>query len=652
MNVRTLEISFFVVLLGAVVFMSPSAPTGFSAFNLITNISADGVIQSEEGLVLSGSSGNFTTNLIGDGTMKHWTIVHLNESIPLCFHELSLTPDQDTYIKDDKEDKSFADSKTLHSKNKTSEMLSLIRFSQPQLPENSTFLEANITLNLKKTGDYLDIYKSSEQWDENATWNEKYPGTSWSLHQYNSSELFASITLEKKGEYVFNLTEDYSWVSGNGILIAAGEKETVIKSKESGDPPVLRIAYSDQCTSVRMQARYCDSQNCSAFAGPDGTGNSFYESSVFSLGNWSEYVQMIFYLSGSENYSPSVASASVDYENNIVEINYSSRMSGTILEADAISMSLQGTDLSGELAWSSMPATVNVSGNSSINVTLAEGNYTITISLNISGMYAEKSFDVESINISVQDQPANQSEDGQEELPSTAPQPQASSSGSAPPPAPSPRVSTGKILKPGTDNTFVFEKPEIPVKLVNPSVSKEVNVDIKISKPSVIPSSEGRSIFSYIEIENIAVENAINDAVIEFEVDKKWINENMKMSDEVVMLRFVKTPSSDGTSSGKWHELKTEPIREDAGKVYYRSVTPGFSTFAISFKKSGIHEPVAAEKKDIEFQEETVTETISFVKISESGLNPWILVVPLLAMSGALLHHKHLFSSRKSRSRS
>ena len=60
---------------------------------------------------------------------------------------------------------------------------------------------------------------------------------------------------------------------------------------------------------------------------------------------------------------------------------------------------------------------------------------------------------------------------------------------------------------------------------------------------------------------------------ITFKVTYEWLEENNVDKESVILMRY---------HNGKWHELKTTILNEDAVYVYYEAETPGTSTFAIA----------------------------------------------------------------------
>ena len=123
------------------------------------------------------------------------------------------------------------------------------------------------------------------------------------------------------------------------------------------------------------------------------------------------------------------------------------------------------------------------------------------------------------------------------------------------------------------------------------TASEEISNAKIIVKEAELPSSASTpsgEVKSYIEINAPKLEGKLKEAKIKFSVEKKWLEEKGFAANEVVLQRFT---------DNAWRELTTNKIREDAGKVYYEAVTPGFSLFAITAKKA-VKEEVVEEVKE------------------------------------------------------
>ncbi len=93
-----------------------------------------------------------------------------------------------------------------------------------------------------------------------------------------------------------------------------------------------------------------------------------------------------------------------------------------------------------------------------------------------------------------------------------------------------------------------------------------------VSEPSTVVS--GVVVSHYLDItvtptgENVV---SVENANIEFKVEKSWLTDNNIDPTTVKLLRYTTT----------WTELPTAYVSEDATYRYYTATTPGFSTFAV-----------------------------------------------------------------------
>ena len=144
---------------------------------------------------------------------------------------------------------------------------------------------------------------------------------------------------------------------------------------------------------------------------------------------------------------------------------------------------------------------------------------------------------------------------------------------------------------------------EIEINVKNPANNVEISVTKLDEKPASITHEITGKIYQYIEInkKNINDED-INNAVIDFKVEKSWIIQNNADEDGVVLNRYTNS----------WHELETEKTGSDVEYAYYKAETPSFSYFAIAVKEKIIPEEVAENATPA-----NVTEPLG--KINETG---------------------------------
>lgn len=100
------------------------------------------------------------------------------------------------------------------------------------------------------------------------------------------------------------------------------------------------------------------------------------------------------------------------------------------------------------------------------------------------------------------------------------------------------------------------------------------------SLASIDPEGE---VYKYLNIEvgdeGFANSNNIENAVVGFNVNKKWIAENDINKDTITFQHF---------NNNQWDPLETEKVDEDDDYVYLKAKTPGFSPFAITASKKGL----------------------------------------------------------------
>jgi len=144
--------------------------------------------------------------------------------------------------------------------------------------------------------------------------------------------------------------------------------------------------------------------------------------------------------------------------------------------------------------------------------------------------------------------------------------------------------------------------PEAPIRLnitnshvTNISIAlKEVvkNVTIYFEKlpdrPPNVPKPPGL-VYAYHEISVSVSKEALKGADITFWVLKEWLATNNVTAKDVIMLRYY---------AGKWEELPTKPVGENATHFKFVAETPGFSVFAIAVKAVAITTGVEGYVKD------------------------------------------------------
>ncbi|TQD25168.1 PGF-pre-PGF domain-containing protein [Methanolobus vulcani] len=99
----------------------------------------------------------------------------------------------------------------------------------------------------------------------------------------------------------------------------------------------------------------------------------------------------------------------------------------------------------------------------------------------------------------------------------------------------------------------------------------EVLKDTSSQVKSVAPGDVYKNM--NIDLDSNLGDDVIGDRVINFKVEKVWVEENNINVSFITLCRY---------NSGGWDMLSTEAMEEDDGYYYFTSTTPGFSPFAIS----------------------------------------------------------------------
>jgi len=121
--------------------------------------------------------------------------------------------------------------------------------------------------------------------------------------------------------------------------------------------------------------------------------------------------------------------------------------------------------------------------------------------------------------------------------------------------------------------------PEIGLKQINITVRNPARyVTISVTKldkqPATVVHNVSGKVYKYIKIDtkNLKDED-LDEAKIEFPVNKTWISENNIDKATITLNRYHKN---------KWDKLPTQKVSEDSDYIYYEAKTTGFSTFAIT----------------------------------------------------------------------
>jgi PGF-pre-PGF domain-containing protein len=160
-----------------------------------------------------------------------------------------------------------------------------------------------------------------------------------------------------------------------------------------------------------------------------------------------------------------------------------------------------------------------------------------------------------------------------------------SGSDAACPPAPSGGGGGSSIMLPSitpwrrVSSTYVMdiEKKGIAVYQLSTAIGNLANPDINITSLKNLPDNIIKfpeEVYQYIRIEQSSPRK-LENITIRFFVDKSWISNEGIDSDSIVLKRFDYI----------WSDLPTKMIKNITDNLYFESVSPGFSYFAIAGQK-------------------------------------------------------------------
>ena len=135
---------------------------------------------------------------------------------------------------------------------------------------------------------------------------------------------------------------------------------------------------------------------------------------------------------------------------------------------------------------------------------------------------------------------------------------------------------------PATVNIAQVEK--LKIQRITIAVKKNLsNVVLNVkegSKPEGMPpplKEEEGLVLKYLEISSNISSSDIANATIEFQVEKSWVETNNIDANTIALYRY---------SNNTWNKLPTSKINETMNYYYFKSISPGFSLFAIAGLKA------------------------------------------------------------------
>ena len=187
----------------------------------------------------------------------------------------------------------------------------------------------------------------------------------------------------------------------------------------------------------------------------------------------------------------------------------------------------------------------------------------------------------------------------------------------------------------GETKTYEVKKAEIPVSSITFDVKSEVNqAEVSVaslkSAPSTNPMQKTKSVYGYLQINTKNIGDALKEAKIRFNVDKKWINENNIDKSNIKLNRY---------SNEQWNELFTKELSSTDSQISYESTSPGFSYFAISAEnKTAVEE---AKKEEVKIEEKKAEEKKEIVAEKPKNYTWLILIIVIVvAIVIYLMHFK------------
>lgn len=130
----------------------------------------------------------------------------------------------------------------------------------------------------------------------------------------------------------------------------------------------------------------------------------------------------------------------------------------------------------------------------------------------------------------------------------------------------------------GSAATMSIDNADIPVSEIKVTLSED-SADVSLSvtglstKPSTVAEEVDGTVYKYLSITHMNIDEKLDRASIRFKVTKAWVDENGFRSSQVKLMRF------DGTD---WVPLATSMSTSDDTYYYYTAITTSFSNFAIA----------------------------------------------------------------------
>jgi len=162
---------------------------------------------------------------------------------------------------------------------------------------------------------------------------------------------------------------------------------------------------------------------------------------------------------------------------------------------------------------------------------------------------------------------------------------------------------------------------EITINVNNPAQNVKITVTKHNEKPTEVSVEKSGKVYQYVQIETENLQEKLNNANVQFRVEKSWVSQNSLNKESIAVSKF-------NNISNKWNELTTTYLEEDNTYYYYKVELNSFSYFAISEKK--VLQEVDNEE-EIQKNSEIKTEE---EKINLTWLWIVIIIIIILILSG------------------
>ncbi len=135
-------------------------------------------------------------------------------------------------------------------------------------------------------------------------------------------------------------------------------------------------------------------------------------------------------------------------------------------------------------------------------------------------------------------------------------------------------IEPGDRVKMQTEEAAKLGVKQISLSVKNKANNVKITVEKQDGKPADVSVDVSGKAYKYMNIQADSLEDSnIQEANIQFEVNKSWINDNNIDPQKVYLNRYT---------NGNWEKLETTKVSETGTTVIFESQTPGFSYFAVS----------------------------------------------------------------------